>query len=90
MELARLSLRAVAVLAGPTDGARDRERERWDGEGVCLYWDRWEEGSGCVSKRMEELRGATAVLKWPECVWRGMSVWEGYMSVAEEDERARA
>lgn len=57
---------------------------------MCLYWERWEEGSGCVSKRMEELRGATVVLKWPECVWRGKSVWEGYMSVAEEDERGRA
>lgn len=37
MELARRSLRAAtAVLVGPTDGARERERERWEGEGVCL------------------------------------------------------
>lgn len=43
-----------------------------------------------MSKRMEELRGATVVLKWPECVWRGKSVWAGYMSVAEEDERGKA
>lgn len=44
----------------------------------------------CVSKRMAELRGAPVVLKWPECVWRGTSGWEGYMSVAEDEERAKA
>lgn len=78
MELARLSLRATAAdLVGPTDGARERERERWEGEGVCLY-ARWGgSGCGCPSKR----RGVTGLLKW-ECGWSGKSVEGGYMSVA--------
>ena len=37
MELARRSRRAGLV--GPTDGARDRERERWVGEGEWRYWN---------------------------------------------------
>lgn len=58
MELVRRSRRADLV--GPTEGGRDRERERCVGDGD---W-KTAEGSGWGSKRREELSAGRVELKW--------------------------